>query len=272
MLELHDLESANALRLAIFASALLVLLAWQQWRPYQALKDSMSWRGLNHLALMLIGILAMRFMGALSPWLVAVYAQQQGFGLFHLLSMPLWLGIVLSLLCLDAWIYWQHRLMHRIPLLWRLHKVHHTDTSVDVTTALRFHPLELMFSVAFKALLVGLLGAPVLAVVIFDVLLSTMALFVHSNLSTAPTLSCWIKRILVTPEMHRIHHSRYQPQTDSNYGTVLTLWDKCFGSYRENEVIEQWGLDEHRDRHSTRLDSLLLQPFDRRDKSTGTKH
>ncbi|MEM1140247.1 MAG: sterol desaturase family protein, partial [Pseudomonadota bacterium] len=159
-----------------------------------------------------------------------------GIGLFNWLDAPIWLSVPLSILLLDCAIYWQHVLTHRVPMLWRLHRVHHSDHDVDVTTALRFHPFEIAFSMGLKIGLVVALGAPAAAVVLFEVILNGMAMFNHANARLPRWLERPLRWLVVTPEMHRIHHSQDEAETNSNYGFNLSLWDRIFGTYQRQSA------------------------------------
>lgn len=182
-----------------------------------------------------------------------------------MLAMPDWLDWMAALLLLDLAIYWQHRCMHAIPLLWRMHRVHHSDTGFDLSTGVRFHPLEITLSMLFKLGLVWLLGPPPGAVLLFEILLSSSALWTHSDTALAGRLEHRVRRLIVTPSMHRIHHSIRPMETNSNYGFLLSVWDRVFGSYRaapaEPERTMPIGLEQFRAAGEQRIASLLLNPF-----------
>jgi sterol desaturase/sphingolipid hydroxylase (fatty acid hydroxylase superfamily) len=198
---------------------------------------------------------------------VAGLAEARGWGLFNGMEAPFWLAFIASLLLLDLIIYAQHVVFHKIPLLWRLHRMHHTDLDFDVTTALRFHPLEIVLSMLIKLAVVILLGAPAVAVMVFEVILNATAMFNHGNVGLPPWLDQRLRWLLVTPDMHRVHHSVLVEETDSNFGFNLPWWDRLFGTYRdqprEGHTGMTIGLDYFRDEWATRLDRLLLQPFQR---------
>ncbi|NHA13719.1 sterol desaturase family protein [Thioalkalivibrio sp. XN279] len=196
---------------------------------------------------------------------VAWAAQVHGGGLFGLLAWPAWLEIAAAILLLDVAIYWQHRLMHTVPLLWRLHRVHHCDTAFDVTTGVRFHPLEIALSMGFKLALISLLGPHPVAVLAFEVLLSLGSLFTHTDIALPRALDRRLRWVFVTPSMHRIHHSTRRVETDSNYGFHLSVWDRVFRSYTvepaEDERRMPIGLEQWREPRDQGLVSLLLNPF-----------
>ncbi|MDX1698011.1 MAG: sterol desaturase family protein, partial [Thiohalobacterales bacterium] len=197
---------------------------------------------------------------------VALYAQSRGWGLLNLLDMPAWLAIVIAVVLLDLAIYVQHFTFHAVPLLWRLHRVHHADLDFDVTTGARFHPIEIILSMLIKFGVIILLGAPVLAVVIFEVLLNATSMFNHGNVRIPRALDRLIRLFIVTPDMHRVHHSHRDYETNSNFGFNLSCWDRLFGTYRDQPVDGHTGMvigiDTWRDpAHCVRLPGLLLLPF-----------
>ena len=195
----------------------------------------------------------------------SLFAVHNHLGLTLWLQLPLWPAIFLSLIVLDLTIYWQHRILHAIPALWRIHRMHHTDTELDATTALRFHPLEILLSLAIKAAVIVLLGAPLLAVIAFEILLNGLAMFNHANLRLPPRADRWLRLVLVTPDMHRIHHSICRPEHDSNYGFNLSLWDRLFRSYTKDPLDSHTGMLLGQPNFRAPRDSgflrLLAQPF-----------
>ena len=204
----------------------------------------------------------------LVPWLAvdaALWAEQENFGLLHLLNLPMWLAFALTLLVLDLMIYAQHRLMHQATWLWRMHRLHHSDLALDVSSAMRFHPLEILFSMGLKIGAVLVLGAPPMAVLVFAIVLNGLAMFTHANLALPASFDRLLRRLLVTPDMHRIHHSIIRAEQNSNFGFNLSCWDRLFGSYRDQPQQPQetltLGLEQFRDAPAQRFDQLLLQPF-----------
>ena len=195
----------------------------------------------------------------------AALAAERGWGLFNWVPLPPWAGVIAAIVALDLALYLQHWATHRVPLLWRLHKVHHADPSFDVTTAARFHPLEIGFSMLFKMAVVAMLGLPVLGVFLFEVVFNIATLFTHANFSLPGGVERPFRSVLVTPDMHRIHHSSFRRETDSNYGTLLSGWDRLFGTYvgdaaRGQDGIEI-GLQAYQDERPHRLGWSLLLPF-----------
>uniref|UniRef100_UPI003083EF6F sterol desaturase family protein n=1 Tax=Petrachloros mirabilis TaxID=2918835 RepID=UPI003083EF6F len=197
---------------------------------------------------------------------MAAIAAERGWGLWNQLPMPMGLAVVLSIVALDLVIYWQHRLFHALPLLWRLHKVHHADQDFDVTTGFRFHPLEILLSMGIKIIAVALLGAPGIAVLIFEVLLNGTALFNHGNVSLPLFLDRWLRWVVVTPDMHRIHHSVVPQETNSNFGFNLPWWDRLLGTYQSQPFRGQQGMviglsEYQQDPRVAQLPWMLVLPF-----------
>jgi sterol desaturase/sphingolipid hydroxylase (fatty acid hydroxylase superfamily) len=255
-------QSEALIRFGAFFGLLLILFA-AQWRWPARGDGRAARRQLVNVGMVLIGTLVLRlgFPVLAVAWAVSV----QGAGLFGWLDWPAWLAIPAAVLLLDLAIYWQHRLMHSWPLLWRLHRVHHSDTAFDVTTGVRFHPLELALSMGIKLGLITLLAPHPAAVLIFELLLSLGSLFTHTDIALPRTLDRRLRLLFVTPSMHRIHHSTRRVETDSNYGFHLSVWDRLFGSYTaapaEDERRMPIGLEDWREPRDQGLVSLLLNPF-----------
>ena len=256
-----------ALRFAAFAVVLAVMAGWEALRPRRPLAAKRLARWPNNAGLLVVDALILRLAFPLLAVGVALWAEQSGFGLFNMTSLPVWGEIVLTLLILDFAVWAQHLAMHKVPVLWRLHRVHHSDTDFDVTTAVRFHPGEIALSMLYKMALVALLGAPVAAVILFEILLNATALFNHGNVSLPGAAERIVRGLIVTPDMHRVHHSAVRAETDSNYGFNLSVWDRLFRTYRAEPAAGHdgmtIGLDQFRAAGETRLDRLLWQPFRR---------
>ena len=237
------LTHADSIRLAAFVAA-IALLGLLQWRY--------SLRGDSHPSLRL----------AFPVLAVAFASSVHGSGLFGMLQWPAVIEIALAVLLLDLVIYWQHRLLHRIPLLWRIHRVHHCDTGFDLTTGVRFHPLEILLSMGIKLAAIALLGAHPL---VFELALNLGALWTHTDIALPARIDRRIRWVLVTPSMHRIHHSTRRRETDSNYGFHLSIWDRVFKSYtaapQEPEGSMPIGLNEYMDDREQGLIALLTNPM-----------
>lgn len=246
--------------------ALLLLLGLAEWLwPKQRVAMRRGSRWPVNLGLGLTGLLCLR---TLMPWLevdAASWSARNGIGLLQVIPLPDWLACVVSLVALDLLIYGQHRLMHRVGWLWRIHRVHHSDVALDVSSGVRFHPLEILLSMLLKIAAVIALGIAPIAVMAFEILLNGFAMFTHANLAIPVRADAWLRRIMVTPDMHRIHHSRARDERDSNFGFNLACWDRWFGSYREAprhpQTTLELGLGMFRGRHNQRLEQLLLQPW-----------
>jgi sterol desaturase/sphingolipid hydroxylase (fatty acid hydroxylase superfamily) len=221
-----------AIRLAAFGGVLLAMLAWEQLAPRRAPTAPTALRRANNLALVAIDTLLLRLLfPVLAVGLAVQMDGSNGFGgLLSLLHLPRWLAVVLAVLIFDCAIYWQHRLFHAVPALWRLHRVHHADPDFDVTTALRFHPGEIILSMAIKLALVAMRGPPAEAVMIFEVLLNASAMFNHVNVGLPAGVDRNVRRLIVTPDMHRVHHSVQPAEMHRNFGFFLSVWDQWFGT------------------------------------------
>lgn len=259
------------LQLIGFAAMALVfaaLAALELVAPRRRLRHGRASRWGTNLGLFALDTALVRMAVPLLMVGTAQLAEARGWGLFNQFSLPFWLELVLTLLVFDLALFFQHWATHRVPLLWRLHKVHHADPDFDVTTAARFHPVEIGLSMLYKMAVVALLGPSALAVFVFEVAFNAATLFVHANLSLPSRLDRLARLIVVTPDMHRIHHSTIASETNSNYGTMLAGWDRLFASYRASAEAGQDGLTiglaEYQDERPLRLGWSLLLPFRRR--------
>ncbi len=260
-------------RFAVFAGVLLVMGVLEVLIPKRALLHAKGRRWLTNLAVVGTGIAVVRGLvllaGAVAVPLVALAAAEvagaQGWGLLNKLGWPSWVEIVLAVVILDFAIWVQHVLSHKIPVLWRLHRVHHADVDIDVTTALRFHPIEIGLSMLYKVGWVLVLGPSALAVLIFEILLNSCAMFSHSNIDLPPRLDRVLRSVLVTPDMHRVHHSTLRAEHNSNFGFNLSIWDRLFSTYtaqpRDGHQGMTIGLPEYQTEAPTRLLWSLKNPF-----------
>jgi len=253
------------IRGAVFALVLLAMVLWEvvaERRP-QRIGRRQRWPG--NLSIIALDTLAVRLIFPLAAVGAALIAAERGWGLFNQVTVPMWLAVVASVVVLDMAIYFQHRLFHAVPWLWRLHRMHHADLEFDVTTGLRFHPLEILISMGIKLAVVSLLGAPALAVLIFEVLLNATSMFNHGNVRLPARIDRWLRLLVVTPDMHRVHHSIVRHETDSNFGFNLPWWDRLFATYRDQPAAGHLGmtigLEQFREARDLRLGRMLLQPF-----------
>jgi sterol desaturase/sphingolipid hydroxylase (fatty acid hydroxylase superfamily) len=261
MFESLDIETL--IRLRAFLLVLAVMIIWEFVAPRRSGSSRLRRWPANFGILLLNALM----LGALPVTAVAasLLSLELKFGLFIWLKLSLWPSIILSLLILDVVIYWQHRIFHMITPLWRVHRMHHTDTAFDVSTALRFHPVEILISILLKAVVIVLLGAPILAVIAFEIILNASAMFNHSNIRMPLLVDKIVRYIIVTPDMHRVHHSVYKDERDFNFGFCLSVWDRLFGSYvdqpKDGHQGMTIGLDVFSGKDEARLDKLLTQPF-----------
>ena len=264
-MERFILAHEPAIRLGAFATVLFAMAAWEALAPRRALSQPRMARWPGNIGVVVIDTLLVR---ALLPTAVvglAAWCAQNGWGLLNILALPAWARFLAAFVALDLVIWAQHVTFHVVPPLWRLHRVHHADLDFDLTTGLRFHPLEILLSLAVKLAAVAALGAPPAAVIAFEVALSATSLFNHGNVRLPAALDRTLRWIVVTPDMHRVHHSVVRAETDSNFGFNLPWWDRLFGTYRPQPAAGHAGLtiglDIFRDPAELRLDRLLLQPF-----------
>jgi sterol desaturase/sphingolipid hydroxylase (fatty acid hydroxylase superfamily) len=253
------------IRLGFFFGILIIMFLWEVIMPRRRLTTSKNTRWFSNLSLVLIDSVAARLAFPAGLAGVAFVAQQRGWGMFSFFELPFFLKIVLGVLILDLAIYLQHVMFHSAPLLWRLHMVHHSDMDIDVTTGVRFHPIEIILSMGIKMVVVVLIGAPVLAVLIFEIILNGTSMFNHGNVRYPQSADSIIRLLVVTPEMHRVHHSTIRWETNSNLGFNFPWWDRLFGTYRDQPAkghLEMTiGLDQYKEPKKLTLLWLIALPF-----------
>jgi sterol desaturase/sphingolipid hydroxylase (fatty acid hydroxylase superfamily) len=259
------------IRLGAFAGVFATMALWELMAPRrrQAIGRLRRWPG--NLGVVVIDTLLVRLIFPTAAVGVALVAHVGGWGLLPALDAPSWLAIIIAVIVLDLAIYLQHVLFHAVPVLWRLHRMHHADLEIDVTTGARFHPIEILLSMAIKLGVVAALGAPAVAVLIFEVLLNATSMFNHGNVRLPQRLDRVVRWLVVTPDMHRVHHSILPRETNSNFGFNLPWWDRLFGTYRAQpqagHAAMTIGIEQFRDPRELRLDRMLLQPFRDDDRS-----
>ena len=254
------------IRLGFFFGIFLLMAAWEVAAPRRVLKHSKWVRWGNNLGLVFLNSLLLRVLVPTAAVGMALFASEQGWGLFNYFAVPFWLAVVVSVIVLDFFIWLQHVMVHAIPLLWRLHRVHHADLDFDVTTGARFHPLEILLSMGIKFAVILLLGPPLVAVVIFEVLLNATSMFNHSNVRMPLGLDRVLRWLVVTPDMHRVHHSTEDDETNSNFGFNLPWWDRLFGTYRDQPRKGHEGMEIgirsfREDKWCSWLPGMLTIPF-----------
>ena len=254
------------IRVGFFASVFTLIALWELVSPRRALKLTRKLRWTSNLGIVLLNTLIVRVAFPTAAVGMATLSAERSWGLLNNYSVPFWLAVPLAVVAMDFVIWLQHVMVHAVPALWRLHRVHHADLDYDLTTGTRFHPLEIVLSMGIKFATISLLGAPVLAVVVFEVVLSACATFNHGNIRLPQGLDRALRWFLVTPDMHRVHHSVEIDETNSNFGFNLTWWDRLFGTYREQPRAGQLGMTigllKHTDpQEVARLPGMLLMPF-----------
>ncbi len=261
----HLLAYEPAIRLSAFAVVFAAMVVWELGAPRRSLGFGRLQRWPGNLGIVILNTVILRFVFPVAAVGVALRAEAQGWGLFQALEVPGWLAIVGSIVLLDLAIYLQHVLFHAVPALWRLHRMHHADLDFDVTTGGRFHPIEILLSMVIKLGVVAALGLPAAAVLGFEVLLNATSLFNHGNVRLPSRLDRMLRWIVVTPDMHRVHHSIVPRETNSNFGFNLPWWDRLFATYRAQPAAGHdgmtIGITQFRNSVELRLDRMLLQPF-----------
>jgi len=259
------LSNEGGIRLAIFLGILIAMAIWEVAAPRRRIEIPRVIRWTNNLGVVVVDTILVRLTFPIVAVGLALLAQDKGWGLFNIIEAPTWLAIIVSIVVLDFAIYLQHVLFHAVPALWRLHRMHHADQAIDVTTGLRFHPIEIVLSMVIKLAVVAALGPPAVAVLIFEVLLNATAMFNHSNIRLPEGVDRVLRLFVVTPDMHRVHHSVIRRETDSNYGFNLPWWDRLLGTYiaqpskgHEGMTI---GFEQFRRVREQWLDKMLTQPF-----------
>lgn len=260
-----DLSPQDFWRFAVFASVLIIMILLEVIFPHREGKHSRRKRWPGNILILISGNFILRFITPLLPYSVALWAESEGWMLSGMGIVPFWFKILVTFFVLDFWIYIQHLLLHIVPGLKDLHRMHHTDTHMDLTTALRFHPLEIVFSTLYKTVLIALLGLPALGVLIFEIILNGSAMFNHGNIEMPYRVDKFLRLFIVTPDYHRIHHSRKSSERNSNYGFFLTVWDRLFSTYTEEPQGDRknfaLGIPGYDNSRVHRFDQLLLDPF-----------
>jgi sterol desaturase/sphingolipid hydroxylase (fatty acid hydroxylase superfamily) len=251
-----------------------LIAAAEAMSPRRAVSASLRARWSVNLVLTVLDTAAIRLLIPVTSVALALFLAERGWGLLNNVELPQWLSLGLCLIALDLGRYTLHWLLHRVPALWRLHAVHHSDTDYDFTTALRFHPLEALLTVSWSLAVVAVLGPPVEALIVIECAFIACSLFTHANVRLPPGLDALLRRLIVTPDLHRIHHSASVSESRANFGTILPLWDRLFGTYRASPGLSHEtmviGLADLRDPRALTLPRVLLAPFQpaRREKST----
>lgn len=263
------LENESLIRLSVFLGLFTLMAILETVMPRRARSFDRKIRWIGNLGILVLSALLARL---ILPWVpvgVAIYAQTNSIGLFHYLKFEGIDSLVAGVFVLDFMIYLQHVVMHKTPILWRLHRLHHADLDYDVTTGIRFHPIEIILSLLYKMSIILIFGIDPVSVVIFEVILNGMAMFNHANFKLPLFLDRVLRLVVITPDVHRIHHSSIQAETDSNYGFNICWWDRLFGTFSAQPKLGhegmEIGLSYYRDESQLKLPQMLTQPF--KDKS-----
>ena len=259
------LSSESLVRLVAFLGVLSAMALWELAAPRRRLEIPRVLRWSNNLALVVVDTIILRLSFPMLAVGLALMAEDRGWGLLNNLAVPGWLSVLVSMMVLDLAIYLQHVMFHAVPGLWRLHRMHHADLDFDATTGLRFHPVEILASMGIKLAVVAALGPPAVAVLLFEVVLNASALFNHANIDLPRPVDRVLRWLIVTPDMHRVHHSTDPRETNSNYGFNLPWWDRLFGTYlaqpAKGHTGMEIGIEQFRTRRDLWLDRMLLQPL-----------
>ena len=259
------LTSEQYIRLAAFCGIFGLMAFWELVQPRRKQMVGRGWRWPNNLGVVVVDTLLVRIVFPTTAVGLALVANARGIGLFNVMRPAAWVAVAASVILLDLTIYFQHVLFHAVPLLWRLHRMHHADLDVDVSTGLRFHPFEILLSMVVKFAVVVALGAPATAVLLFEMLLNATSMFNHSNIRFPEGFDRLLRWFVVTPDMHRVHHSIVPRETNSNFGFNLPWWDRLFGTYRAQPAAGHeamtLGIEQFREPRELGLDRMLLQPF-----------
>jgi len=253
------------IRLGFFFGIFALMAILEIISPRRKLSVSKPLRWFSNLGIVVLNTLIARAVLPMAPIMFASLSAEMGWGIFNLFAIPPVIAIIATIILMDFTIWLQHVMVHAVPILWRLHRLHHADLDYDVTTGARFHPIEILLSLGIKFAVIALLGAPAAAVLVFEIVLNAMAMFNHANFKLPLGVDAILRTLFVTPDMHRVHHSIVPQETNSNFGFNLSIWDRLFGTYiaqptggHEGMTI---GLDMFRTVKDERLDQMLIQPF-----------
>jgi sterol desaturase/sphingolipid hydroxylase (fatty acid hydroxylase superfamily) len=254
------------IRLGFFLGIFALMAVWELLAARRALSVSKAVRWVNNLGLVALNTLLLRLLFPAAAVGLAAYAARQGWGLLNHFQVPFWLGVPVAVVAMDFVIWLQHVMVHAVPVLWRLHRVHHADLDYDLTTGTRFHPVEIILSMLIKLATIMVLGPPVVAVILFEVILNGMAMFNHGNVRLPLPLDRTVRWLVVTPDMHRVHHSVEDDEANSNFGFNLSWWDRLFGTYRDQPRGGHEGMTigiyrYRKPREVSWLPGLLMLPF-----------
>lgn len=231
------IERQNELRMVCFVAIFLIMFFWEVLEPARNSILARKHRWFANIGLLIVSSFLIKILVPLGLGGISIWANQNNWGLFNLLELYWLIEFLICLIVLDLIIYWQHRIFHQSELLWCFHKVHHADSHVDITTGIRFHPIEIVLSFAIKSIAIVIFGVPILAVICFEIILNALSMFNHANVRLPKTIEAIISKLLITQKLHRIHHSQVEKETNSNFGFSVVFWDKLFASYRSQAQL-----------------------------------
>jgi sterol desaturase/sphingolipid hydroxylase (fatty acid hydroxylase superfamily) len=259
------MENEAYIRVGFFFGIFILVAFFETQSPRRVLQTSKLVRWLSNLGVVAIDTLTVRILFPVIGIHVAYTAQEKGWGLLNVIDMPDWISVIVAILVLDLIVYLQHLMFHAVPLIWRMHMMHHADLDFDVTTGLRFHPLEIIISMVIKMTAIAALGPSVFAVILFEIILNGTAMFNHGNLKLPLSVDKYLRLLVVTPDMHRVHHSVTIRETNSNFGFNFPWWDRLFGTYRPQPAAGHEGmtigLAQFRNPEKNNLLWMLVLPF-----------
>jgi len=264
------LDNESLIRISVFLGVFLIMACLEALKPRRSPSFERKKRWFANFGILILSAVLARLILPWVPISIALFAEENMLGLFNYIDFSSITSVILGIFILDLLIYLQHVVMHKLPILWRLHRLHHADLDYDVTTGIRFHPIEIILSLLYKMVIILVLGLDPVSVVIFEVILNGMAMFNHANYKLPDRLDRVLRLFVITPDVHRIHHSSIEDETNSNYGFNICWWDRLFGTYRAQPKLghEQMeiGLSYFRDPTQLKLSKMLVQPFKSRTK------
>jgi len=263
------IQNEPIIRMSFFFGMIILMGSWELYAPKKAPTISKAYRWVNNLGLVFFNSFIIKILLPIASTSVAVLAMQNNWGVLNYYEIPTWIGVIVFIVVMDLIIYFQHIMVHAIPIFWRLHRVHHADLDYDTTTGSRFHPIEIVLSMFIKFTAIVLIGPSVIAVILFEIILNAMAMFNHGNVSLNKTLDKYLRYFIVTPDMHRVHHSIEQHETNSNFGFNISLWDRIFGTYKQDAKAGQENMiigiqDITEKKQTNNIFGMLMIPFIKR--------
>ncbi|MBL41439.1 MAG: sterol desaturase [Rhodospirillaceae bacterium] len=261
----YIINNHNEIRIIFFIFFLLFFVLLEKLYPKKNNINIISIRYINNFILFFLNTILIKFLLPLMVIIFSIYTENSNFGLFNILNINIFISLIISLILFDLTIYLQHYLFHKITIFWKFHRVHHADTDLDVSTGLRFHPVEILISMFIKLIFISIIGPPMIAVLIFEIILNTSSMFNHSNINIPDRIDFFIRKLIITPNMHRIHHSNKSKNQNKNFGFNLSIWDNIFRTYKfyDNNKLDKLtiGVREFKSKNQLWVHRILVQPF-----------